>query len=198
MKKILPFLLMVLFTTSLVACDKDDAGPEIPSGDGTEVPENSKILIAYFSWGGTTARMARQISEQTGGTLFEIVPVNPHPAEYTPCTEVALAERDADARPAIKGTVEDMDSYDVVFIGCPVWWHTAPMIINTFAESYDFKGKIVVPFCTYASTYRDETLQKIVSLTPQSTHLSGLGLTSSGVGNSGNVTTWLKNIKVLK
>lgn len=134
--------------------------PKSPAGDGTEVPENSKILVAYFSWGGTTARMARQISEQTGGTLFEIVPVNPYPSEYTPCTEVALAERDADARPAIKDRVEDMDSYDVIFIGCPVWWHTAPMIINTFAESYDFKGKIVVPFCTYASTYRDETLQK--------------------------------------
>lgn len=59
-----------------------------------------------------------------------------------------------------------MDSYDIVFIGCPVWWHTAPMIINTFTESYDFKGKTVVPFCTYASTYRDETLQKIVTLTP--------------------------------
>lgn len=116
---------------------------------------------------------------------FEIVPVNPFPAEYTPCTEVALAERDADVEPAIKDRVEDMDSFYVVFIGCPVWWHTAPMIINTIAESYDFKGKIVVPFGTYASTYHDETLQKIVSLTPQSTRLAGLGLPSSGVGNSG-------------
>lgn len=127
----------------------------------------------------------RHSSKTTIFGEFEIVPVNPFPAEYTPCTEVALAERDANARPAIKDRVEDMDSYYVVFIGCPVWWHTAPMIISTFAESYGFGGKIVVPFGTYASTYRDETLQKIVSHIPQSTHLAGLGLTSSGVGNSG-------------
>ena len=141
--------------------------------------------------------MAQQIEEQTGGTLFEIEPVVPYPTEYTPCTEVALEERDTDARPAIKNTVEDMESYDIVFIGCPVWWHTAPMIISTFTESYDLKGKIIVPFCTYASTYRDETLRKIVDLTPESTHLAGLGLTSGSV-NSSNIATWLKNINIVK
>lgn len=194
MKKMLSFFLTAILMTLPVACGSDE--PEIPAGDDTEVPEDSNILVAYFSWGGTTRRMAQQIAEQTGGTLFEIVPVNPYPTQYTLCTEVALEERDSNARPAIKNRVENMDSYDIVFIGCPVWWHTAPMIISTFTESYDLKGKIVVPFCTYASTYRDETLQKIVSLTPESTHLAGLGLTGGGVGNSGNVSTWLKNINV--
>lgn len=198
MKKIRSFFLMAILMTSLIACGNDDATPEIPGADDTEVPENSKILVAYFSWGGTTRRMAQQISDQTGGTLFEIEPVKPYPTEYTPCTEVALEERDSDARPAIKNKVENINSYNIVFIGCPVWWHTAPMIINTFIESYDLKGKIIVPFCTYASTYRDETLQKIVNLTPESSHLAGLGLTGSGVGNSNNVTTWLKNINVIK
>ena len=70
-------------------------------------------------------------------------------------------EKEDNTRPAIKDRVEDWDSYDTVFIGCPVWWWTAPMIINTFAESYDFKGKTVIPFCTYAETYRDETLARI-------------------------------------
>nr|WP_290391298.1 flavodoxin [uncultured Bacteroides sp.] len=186
-----------IVSISLIACGNDEPEPEIPGGDNTEVPENSKILVAYFSWGGTTRRMAQQIAEQTGGTIFEIEPVVPYPTEYTPCTEVALEERDTDARPAIKNTVEDMESYDIVFIGCPVWWHTAPMIISTFTESYDLKGKIVVPFCTYASTYRDETLRKIVNLTPESTHLAGLGLTSGSV-NSSNIATWLKNINVVK
>lgn len=197
MKKIFSLFVSAIVSISLIACGKDEPEPEIPGGDNTEVPENSKILVAYFSWGGTTRRMAQQIAEQTGGTLFEIEPVVPYPAEYTPCTEVALEERDTDARPAIKNTVEDMESYDIVFIGCPVWWHTAPMIISTFTESYDLKGKIVVPFCTYASTYRDETLRKIVDLTPESTHLAGLGLTSGSV-NSSNIATWLKNINVVK
>lgn len=199
MKNILSLFLSIIMICSLTACGgNDDPEPVIPDGDNTEVPENSKILVTYFSWGGTTRRMAQQIVDQTGGTLFEIVPVNPYPTEYTPCTEVALQERDTDARPAIKNSIENMDSFDIIFIGCPVWWHTAPMIISTFTESYNLKGKIVVPFCTYASTYRDETLQKIVSLTPESTHLAGLGLTGSSVGNTTNITTWLKNIKVIK
>lgn len=197
MKKIFSLFISTIVSISLIACGNDEPEPEILGGDNTEVLENSKILVAYFSWGGTTRRMAQQIEEQTGGTLFEIEPVVPYPTEYTPCTEVALEERDTDARPAIKNTVEDMESYDIVFIGCPVWWHTAPMIISTFTESYDLKGKIVVPFCTYASTYRDETLRKIVDLTPESTHLAGLGLTSGSV-NSSNIATWLKNINVVK
>lgn len=197
MNKILLLLFVAILTATLVSCGDDEPNTEIPEGNGTEVPENSKVLVAYFSWGGTTRRMATQIAEQTGGTLFEIIPVTPYPTEYTPCTEVALEERDNNARPAIKDKVNNWDEYDVVFIGCPVWWHTAPMIINTFSESYDFEGKIVVPFCTYASTYRDETLQKIVDLTPDADHLPGLGLTSGGIGNGSNVSTWLRNIKVV-
>lgn len=200
-EKIRLFILMSVFMTSLAACGSDDPQPEISgddNNDNTEIPADGKILIAYFTWGGTTKRMAQQIAQQTGGTLFEIEPVNPYPTEYTRCTEVALEERDSDARPAIKGSVENMDSYDIVFIGCPVWWHTAPIIINTFTESYDFKGKTVVPFCTYASTYRDETLQKIVTLTPDASHLSGLGLTGSGVANANNVAEWLKEIKIVR
>ena len=83
---------------------------------------NSKILVAYFSWGGTTQRMAQEIVRQTGADLFRIEPVVPYPTEYTPCTEVALEEKNNDARPAIAATVENWADYDMVFIGCPVWW----------------------------------------------------------------------------
>lgn len=164
--------------------------PENP-GEEPEAPVGrSKMLVAYFSWGGTTQRVAEEIVRQTGADVFRIEPVVPYPAEYTPCTEVALEERDNDARPPIIGTVGNWDDYDVVFIGCPVWWHTAPMIISTFAESYDFAGKTVVPFCTYAATYRDETLQKIISLTPAAKHLAGFGST----GSTSGVKNWLRGI----
>lgn len=151
----------------------------------------SRVLIVYFSWSGNTQRVAQEIQRITGGDLFRIEPVTPYPTDYTECTEVALAERDNDARPAIASTVENWNDYDIVFIGCPVWWHTAPMIINTFTESYDFKGKTVVPFCTYASTYRDETLQKIVDLTPDAAHLTGFGARS---GSTSGVQSWLDTI----
>lgn len=153
----------------------------------------NKILIAYFSWGGNTETVANYIANQTQGELFRIEPVVPYPSEYTPCTEVALEERNSNARPAIKDKVANWDDYDVIFIGCPVWWHEAPMIIHTFAESYDFAGKTVVPFCTYAATYRDETLAKIVEITPDANHLEGFG--ARGNSTSG-VTEWLNRISL--
>ena len=157
--------------------------------------QNSKVLVAYFSYSGNTQHVAEYIAKQTGAELFRIEPVKPYPKEYTPCTEVAKAEKEANARPAIKNRVENWDSYDTVFIGCPVWWWTAPMIINTFAESYDFKGKTVIPFCTYAETYRDETLAKIVELTPEAKHLKGFGAVSR---DTKGITEWLKEIQLLK
>ena len=189
MRKIMTLLAMLVLTiTSCTAAEND----ELQSGaDGSgEYFNGKKVLIAYFSWGGTTRRMAEAIQETTQGDIFEIVPVVPYPTSYTPCTEVALEERDTDARPQIKDKVTDWDKYDIVFIGCPVWWHTAPMIISTFAESYNFEGKTVVPFCTYASTYRDETLAKIVDLTPSAEHLEGLGAT----GSTSGVKDWIERI----
>ena len=181
----------------------DPNNPENPDdpdqpGDNPDTPDSdSKILVAYFSWGGTTQRMAQEIVRQTGANLFRIEPVVPYPTEYTPCTEVALEEKNNDARPAIATTVENWEDYDTVFIGCPVWWWTTPMIICTFAESYDFEGKTVVPFCTYASTYRDETLARIVELTPDAAHLTGEGLTSGRI-NEQNISSWLREIGLIE
>lgn len=155
---------------------------------------SNKILIAYFSWGGNTETVANYIAQEIHGDLFKIEPVNSYPTEYTPCTEVALEERDSNSRPAIKDKVENLNDYDVIFIGCPVWWHEAPMIIHTFAESYDFAGKTVVPFCTYASTYRDETLAKIVEITPAAEHLEGFGARSR---NTSGISEWLDRIGMI-
>ena len=175
----------------------DPENPEEP-GDGPDTPSgDSKILVAYFSWGGTTQRMAQEIVRQTGADIFRIEPVVPYPTDYTECTEVAQEEKNNNARPTIADEVENWEKYDTVFIGCPVWWHTTPMIICTFAESYDFAGKTVVPFCTYASTYRDETLARIVELTPDADHLTGEGLTSGRI-NEQNISSWLKEIGVIK
>lgn len=80
-----------------------------------------------------------------GGEIFEILPVTPYPEEYTPCTEVALEERDSNARPKIKDLPASIDEYDTILIGYPIWWHTAPMIIGTFLENYDLTGIEVIP-----------------------------------------------------
>lgn len=220
MKKYLIYLMMAAAIVTFGACSPEDENepqtpdienPEKPDDGGEDVPDDpaqpgdnpdtpngdSKILVAYFSWGGTTQRMAQEIVRQTGADLFRIEPVVPYPTEYTPCTEVALEEKNNDARPAIAATVENWEDYDTVFIGCPVWWWTTPMIICTFAESYDFKGKTVIPFCTYASTYRDETLARIVELTPDAAHLTGEGLTSGRI-NEQNISSWLREIGLIE
>lgn len=182
-------LFMVLLTILSCSATENDVPQLASASDGT-LFNGKKVLVAYFSWGGTTRRMAETIENVTKGDIFEIEPVVPYPTDYTPCTEVALEEKNNNARPQIKNRVENWADYDIVFIGCPVWWHTAPMILHTFAESYDFEGKTVVPFCTYAATYRDETLQAIVDMTPDAEHLEGLGLTSGSI-NESRIQTWI-------
>lgn len=186
-------LFAILLTTLVLGYGTSCASDEpmkTGSGDNTTYFGGRKVLVAYFSWGGTTQRMAQQIQDITGADMFRIEPVVPYPTEYTPCTQVVREEKDNNARPAIKDRVPDWDDYDVVFIGCPVWWWTTPMIIHTFCESYDFKGKTVIPFCTYAATYRAETLAEIVNSTLAAAHLQGLGLTSGGI-NPQTIQLWV-------
>ncbi|MFQ7265329.1 MAG: flavodoxin [Paraprevotella clara] len=183
---------------ALAACSKDD-GSDTPlyQYDSIEYDANRKILITYFSWGGNTQHLAEEIANMTDGTLFRIETVNPYPTDYNECTEVAREELDNGVRPELSSTVDNLNDYDVVFVGCPVWWHTAPMAVWSFLESseYDFSDKIIVPFCTYASTYREETLAKIVELTPGSRHLQGFGTTGR---NTGGVESWLRTIHIIR
>lgn len=128
------------------------------SGENASVMEEtgkesgSDILVAYFSATGTTKTLAGYISEVTGGDLYEIVPEIPYSSEdlnYSDSNSRSTREQnDEGARPVISGSVEDMDQYETIFLGYPIWWGEAPRIIDTFMESYDFSGKTIVPFCT--------------------------------------------------
>lgn len=123
----------------------------------TEPEEQSgNTLVAYFSWSGNTREMAEYIAKQTDGDIFEIIPKTPYPENYTKCTEVALAERDGDMRPEIKDLPDNIDEYDTLIIGYPIWWHTAPMIIGTFLESYDLTDVEVYPFTQSASMNKEQ------------------------------------------
>lgn len=112
---------------------------------------DGKILVAYFSWSGNTQEMASYIAGQTGGELLELQPENPYPTDYNECGDVALAERDNNERPAIANLPDSIAEYETILIGYPIWWHTAPMIIGTFLESYDLTGIDVYPFTQSAS-----------------------------------------------
>ena len=111
-----------------------------------------KTLVAYFSAGGTTARAARALAQAAGADLFEIRPAQPYTAAdldwMDKQSRSSVEMNDSNARPAVADRVENMAEYDTVFVGYPIWWYTAPRIVNTFLESYDFSGKTVIPFAT--------------------------------------------------
>ena len=123
----------------------------------------SKILVAYFSAGGATARLAKTVAEVTGGDLFEIAPETAYTAADLDWTDKhsrsTMEMNDAKSRPAIAGRVADMAQYDTVFVGFPIWWYQAPRIIETFLESYDLAGKTVIPFATSGGSGMGKTLE---------------------------------------
>ena len=132
MKRIsLILLCLSAIVLSLAACSKDSDTP-LYEHDTIEYDANRKILVAYFSWGGNPQHLAQTIADATGANIFRIETVNPYPTDYNECTEVAREELDNGVRPELNGTVENLDDYDVIFVGCPVWWHTAPMAIWSF------------------------------------------------------------------
>lgn len=113
-----------------------------------------KVLVAYFSYSGTTKNVANALSKKTGGDLFEIAAKEGYSNVYMESNRQIRSNE----RPALTDTVENMEEYDVVFVGYPVWWHATPAPINTFLESYSLTGKLIIPFCTSGGSDIDETM----------------------------------------
>ncbi len=117
-----------------------------------EAEAGTKVLVAYFSATNTTEGLAQQLAAGLRADLYEISPAEPYTEadlNYNDSgSRSTLEMNDPDSRPAISGSVENMEQYDIVFVAYPIWWGEAPRIVNTFLESYDFGGKTIVPFCT--------------------------------------------------
>lgn len=192
MKKLAFFTLMALMSFFVTACGGKQTAPQTkavaPAAISQEV-QDQKILIAYFSRSGTTENIAHVIQRQVGGDLFQIETVQAYPSAYRETTEVAKAEREENKRPAIKQPLPDLTGYDVIFIGYPIWWHTAPMAVFTFMESYDLSGKTIIPFCTSGGSEIEESLPDIKKLTEKATLLEGLT-----ANQSSDVAPWLTKI----
>lgn len=154
---------------------------------------SAKSLVVYFSWSGTTEKMAKMIASSTDADLWKIEATQAYPESYGKCAEVVKEELDNGIIRKVKGKVPDFSKYDSIFVGVPVWWHTAPTLVTNFLEEHkaQLKGKTIIPFCTYQATYRDETLSKIVEVTPTAKHKEGFGTTSP---RQSNVDSWLKKI----
>ena len=155
-------MMAALLTMSLSACSQKK--------ESKEMDKESKVLVAYFSATGTTKGVAQQLAEVTGGTLHEIKPAQP----YTDAdldwrdkqSRSTIEMQDKSSRPAITDKLSNMQDYDVIYVGFPIWWYTCPTIINTFMEAYDFKGKTVIPFATSGGSSIDKACEDLKAAYP--------------------------------
>ena len=175
--------------------------------------KDSKILIAYFSLTdiipdgadavthatpsiGNTEYAAMEIQKQTGGDLFAIQTVETYPVSHSECSAVAEEEMRSDARPKLSTHVENMEDYDIVYIGFPIWWYQEPMAVRTFLEEYDFSGKTIIPFCTTLGAGVEESEENIKSLCPDAVVLDGLTLHTGRDSFNEPVTEWLEELGI--
>ena len=190
----------------------EDTEPDSSKADDPAQTEQtaagSDMLVAYFSLAGeqynvgvveegNTSIIAHIIAEQTGADLFEIKPETPYPTTYQGLLDVTRQEMDNNARPEIADTVDDMDAYDTIFIGYPIWWGDLPRILCSFLESYDLSGKTIVPFCTHGGSGLSRTESTIADITG-GTMKDGLAIPGVTAQNDrdaarSKVAEWLKD-----
>ena len=181
------------------------AEPE-PAPNPTEEPPDSaqepgeedtpSTLVAYFSATGNTEGIAQHLQAVLDADLYEIVPAEPYSDDdlnynVSDC-RANQEQNDPDARPAIDGSVDHMEDYEVIFLGYPIWWGDAPKIISTFLESYDFTGKTIVPFCTSGSSGIGSSASALESLTSGATWLGGQRF--PGFASQDTVAQWVNGL----
>lgn len=157
-----------------------------------------KILVAYFSASGETAKLAKTIAGVVGEDLFEIVPKVPYTAadlNWMDKRSRSTAEmNDDNSRPAIASKLADMAQYNTVFVGFPIWWYQAPRIIEAFLESYDFAGKTVIPFATSGGSGMGKTDSILKAVCPAAIWLPGKRMQSSE--SAAAVEKWVNTLKI--
>lgn len=204
-------------TTDTESAITPDGTENMKEANNNKSNSDSNILIAYFTWAdnthvdnpdsidvdattsasvlspGNAAKIADWIKQRVGGDLFSITVKEPYSSDYDECLNRAAEEKAANARPELANYVENMEQYDVIFLGFPNWWYTVPMAIHTFLEEYDFSGKTVIPFCTHGTGGLASTIQNIKKDLPQDvTLLDPIGIYRPDVDSSHDeVNKWL-------
>lgn len=157
---------------------------------------DKKILVAYFSASGITAKAAWKLAEAIGADLHEIKPEVPYSSAdlnwMDKKSRSSVEMNDPSSRPAIAEKLPDMEKYDVVFVGFPIWWYVAPTIINTFLESYDFSGKTIIPFATSGGSGLGRTNDRLKPSCPGAELLQGKMM--NGSLSEASLKTWAENI----
>ena len=158
-----------------------------------------KILVACFSASGVTKKVAQELAAAEGADFFEIVPETPYTADdldwRNKQSRSTIEMQDPSCRPAITGCVENMDQYDVIFLGFPIWWGREPSVVDTFLEGYDFTGKMIIPFCTSGGSdigFTGDRIREIAKGTPKVVNGKRLG----GSVSREDLKTWADGLDI--
>jgi len=153
-------------------------------------------LVAYFSASGVTAKMAQTLSEAIGADLYAIEPEVPYTKAdlnwMNKNSRSSVEMNDPASRPEIAGKRDNMDEYDTIFVGFPIWWYVAPTIINTFLESYDFTGKTIIPFATSGGSGMGKTNEKLQPSCPGAKLIEGKVWKKNAKGNE--LAAWAEEL----
>ena len=182
--KITTIICTALMAFSLCACAQKKENKEM-----------KKTLVAYFSASGVTKGVAEKLAEVTGADLHEIKPAQPYTEADLDWTDEqsrsTIEMKDKKSRPAITDKLANMQDYDVVYVGFPIWWYTCPTIINTFMESYDFKGKTVIPFATSGGSSIEQACKDLKAAYPDINWKEGKLLNGAG---KKELEEWVKGL----
>jgi flavodoxin len=199
--------------TSPLSAAQPTALQTTPTSTSSSSDSGSKVLLVYFSrpgenyyYGGRTQLevgntevLTGMISPLIGCDVHRIEPVDPYPDDYEETVARNVREQDADARPAIANSLASIVLYDIVLLGSPIWNVRAPMIMSTFVEGFDFSGKTVIPFVTYAVSGLGTTVRDYAASCRGATIGEGLAVRGEEVRDAGAaVEAWLRRIKLLK
>lgn len=158
----------------------------------------SKKLVAYFSASGTTKKAAEHLAKAASADLFEIKPAVPYSRAdldwANKKSRSSIEMQNPDSRPAISEQLPNIEDYDTIFIGFPIWWYVAPTIIDTFVESYDFSGKTIIPFATSGGSGMGKTVEVLQALCPTANWKDGKML--NHISNT-ELQNWLRDLSIL-
>ena len=181
--------------------EKQTLDSTITDEQGKEAKLNlnsDKILVIYFSETGNTQKLAKIISDKVGGDFIRIETEKVYPTDYNELVDDAKKEKENDDRPKLKTLNINLDDYDTIFIGYPIWWYQMPMAIYTLFDNYDFEGKTIIPFNTHEGSGSSGTYEDIQKLEPKAKVLEGLPIRGEDMvsDQSSKVDSWLNKLGI--
>lgn len=169
----------------------------VPETDGVDASSGASRKVTDGKLQGNTEYIATLIQQETKGDLFEIKTVQQYPAGHKELIDYAKTENESNARPKLATKIEDLDKYDVIFIGFPNWWYDMPMPLYTFFDEYDFGGKTIIPFCTHGGSRFSQAIKTIAGLEKEAKMLDGYSISRDNLDAAKDeVPKWLKRIDI--